>query len=505
MTMLSKAALKMIEPKVGYGGFSEEVAVLPKKRARTQAVTPEIDYNAPQMGTSRATVVKLEHPKELKPPASVTDKPKGKGKASGAAPAPALARAQPLAKKTEKAERTVAEAADSETVAALKAKLAKQEAVLVTTRTERDAFQQSSQLNSSLAEAREEEKQALEEEKQHLEENNVAKDKTIKKLQGLLTDQGKANVELKRRLEVCQAAGARVVKKLDAANAKLASLGKRKRDDDDEELSEGEIDEDEGDEEEEEEDSGDDSGDDPTYDEEEGREQEEEDDDEEEEEAEQERAVTVFAKHNSSKRQKASSSGDEGGKPGKRRGGRLGKEDKIKYDRPSTAFEACGGLPVHNIKEIPYLREKKPNNLPAWKTQEEMVAWVRLEYQNEDKKDSHAPGMVEDMLDLFAVPNTGSTYYADKDFPAFIKYFATWSLPESEGKTGLSGGRHFMATLLYPDFFKPNRASFIRHKFKDTYEQKKFLALREKVNKYWGCIWWWNKHLKLGHPQRKVN
>ena len=500
MTMLSKAALKMLEPKVGYGGFSEEVAELPKKRVRTQAVTPEIDYNAPQMGTSRATVVKLEHPKELEPPASVTNKPKGKGKASGAAPAPAPARAQPLAKKTEKAERTVAEAADSETVAALKAKLAKQETVLATTRKERAAFQESSQLNSALAEAREEEKQ-------HLEEDNVAKDKTIKKLEGLLTHQTKNNVELKRRLEVCQAAGARVVKKLDAANAKLASLGKRKRDDDDEELSEGEIDEGEGDEEEEE-DSGDDSGDDPTYDEEEGREQEEEDDEEEEEEAEQERAITVFAKHNSSKRLKASSSGDEGGKPGKRRGGRLDKEDKIKYDRPSTAFEACGGLPVHNIKEIPYLCEKKPNNLPAWKTQEEMVAWVRLEYQNEDKKDSHAPGMVEDMLDLFAVPNPGTTYYANKDFTGFIRYFATWSLPvrpEGEAKTGLSGGRHFMGTLLYPDFFKPQRSSFIRHKFKDTYEQKKFLALREKVNKYWGCIWWWNKHLKLGHPQRKVN
>ena len=132
---------------------------------------------------------------------------------------------------------------------------------------------------------------------------------------------------------------------------------------------------------------------------------------------------------------------------------------------------------MHNIKEIPYLCEKKPNNLPAWKTQEEMVAWVRLEYQNEDKKDSHAPGMVEDMLDLFAVPNPGTTYYANKDFTGFIKYFATWSLPvrpESEAKTGLSGGRHFMGTLLYPDFFKPQRSSFIRHKFKDTYEQKKF-------------------------------
>ena len=490
MTMLSKAALKMLEPKEGYGGFSEELAALPKKRVRTQAVTPEIDYDAPQMGTSRATVVKLEHPKELKPPASVTNKPKGKGKASGAAPAPALARAQPLAKKTEKAERTVAEAADSETVAALKAQLAKQEAVLATTRTERTAFQESSQLNSALAEAREEEKQ-------HLEEDNVAKDKTIKKLQGLLTVQTKNNVELKRRLETSQAAGKTLYKKYE----KLMSQGKRKRDD--EELSQGEIDEDE----EEEEDSGDDSGDDPTYDEEEGQEQEEEDDEEEEEEAEQERAITVFAKHNSSKRLKASSSSDCEKGDGKRKGGRLNKADKILYDRPSTAFEACGGLPVHNIKEIPYLFQKKPNlkNMPAWKTQEEMVAWVRLEYQNEDKKDSHAPGMVEDMLDLFAVPNPGTTYYAKKDFTACIKYFATWSLPESEGKTGLSGGRHFMGTLLYPDFFKPQRSSFIRHKFKDTYEQKKFLALREKVNKYWGCIWWWNKHLKLGHPQRKVN
>lgn len=554
--MLENAKLVMQEPKEGYGCFAEEMAALPKSRQRKPVVKQEIDYKAPQTSAGK-TAVKREPEPALVPPPSVA-KPKAKAKAkAGRGPLPEAApvRATPLAKTTEKAAKTVAAAGGD--AAALEAALAKQAAVLAAARKERDAYQAWS--NTSFATVT-----ALQKDKQLLEEGSGKKDAAIEALRGQLKDAQGANADLETRLQVAVATGKRTFTKLRAAEEKIKLLGKRKRaedepvnvygDEESEDEDEGEDEDDEGEGDDEGEDEGEDEDegsddeatDDPDYDSAEGDEQEEQDDEDEEEEEAMERAIAVFAKRNSqgakgsSAGARGSSAGAKGGtgpKDGKRSAGRLNREDKIKYERPQTAFEGHS-LPVHSLKDIPYLFNAKPNGLPGWKDQvrtvdsnpgtahaarrpdrkwslaltlasffeqEAMVAWARKQYIAANRKDSHGPGMVQDVLDLFALPNAGTTYYKDKDFLAFIEHFATWTLPEGEGKSGLSGGRHFMGWRLYPDFFTRDRCSFVRHNCKDEYERKKLLALREKVNKYWGCIWWWNKHLQINHPQRKVN
>ena len=45
---MEEASSAMIEPKVGYGMFAEQIARLPQKRDRKQAEYTEIDYKAPQ-------------------------------------------------------------------------------------------------------------------------------------------------------------------------------------------------------------------------------------------------------------------------------------------------------------------------------------------------------------------------------------------------------------------------------------------------------------------------
>ena len=517
--MLEHAKRVMQEPKEGYGRFAEQMAKLPPSRERKPAVKQEIDYKARQTGSGKATV---KREPELVPPPSVA-KPKAAATATtGRGPRPELApvRTTLQARTTEKAAKTVAAAGGDA------AALADVHEVLEAVRKERDAFQTSSLTNLATV-------TALQKKQQLLEEGSEKKDEVIEALREQLKEAQGANADLDTQLKVVTESGKRTYKKLGAAEAELAKLRKRKREDDPEEgedegeESEGEGEESEGEESEGEESEGEgsedesaeesegeesedeaaDDPDDPDYDLAVGEEQERQDDeDEEEEEAAEamQRAIAVFAKHRSqgAKGSSAAAKGDTG--PQQRKAGRLNKEDKILYERPTTAFPD-NSLPLHSVKEIPYLFTPKESGLPGWNDQGAMVAWARAQYTKEGRKDSHACAMVQNVLDLFALPNPGTTYYEKKDFLAFIEYFATWTLPENEPKSGLSGGRHFLATRLYPDFFTRNHNTFVRPNCKDAYEQKKLEALREKVNKYWGCIWWWNRHLKINHKQRKVN
>jgi hypothetical protein len=64
---MEEASSAMIEPKVGYGMFAEQIARLPQKRDRKQAEYTEIDYKAPQRVHAKVKREPDAEPEALEP------------------------------------------------------------------------------------------------------------------------------------------------------------------------------------------------------------------------------------------------------------------------------------------------------------------------------------------------------------------------------------------------------------------------------------------------------
>ena len=127
------------------------------------------------------------------------------------------------------------------------------------------------------------------------------------------------------------------------------------------------------------------------------------------------------------------------------------------------------------------------------------------------KDGREATRKVQAALDLFALPTPGTNYFANKDFEAFITYWATWQNTDPD-PCGLQGKRHYLASLLYPEIFGPTQKGWLFKKVdekspevsdEDKAEARRIDALKGKTNKYLQMIWWWNKHLNIGNVRVK--
>lgn len=215
------------------------------------------------------------------------------------------------------------------------------------------------------------------------------------------------------------------------------------------------------------------------------------------------RAFVAFNKKMKGARAKAAATerrrhaGARGSGDKTRGAGKLSADDKIQYERPTGLLDRR----EIDFSQVQYFVDKQ------WENKAAMLAWARDVFKQRGQKVSGGPFKVQAALDLFALPTPGTNHFANKDFEAFIAYWANWQNTDPD-PLGLQGKRHYLASLLYPETFGPTQEKWLFKKVDEVSDEAKAKArridaLKGKTNKYLQMIWWWNKHLDLGNIRVK--
>jgi hypothetical protein len=220
------------------------------------------------------------------------------------------------------------------------------------------------------------------------------------------------------------------------------------------------------------------------------------------------RAFVAFNKKQQRARAKAAANGRRrragargSGDSHTRGAGKLSPEDKILYERPTGLIDRQ----EIDFSQVAYFRHME------WANKDAMIAWARDVFKKKEQKASGGPFKVQAALDLFALETPGTDHFANKDFEAFITYWANWQNTDTN-PFGLQGKRHYLASLLYPETFDRTQKGWLFPKVDEESEEvsdeakkeaRRIDALKGKTNKYLQMIWWWNKHLNIGNIRVK--